>query len=142
MLVLILDNTVVSKKAIKVLGLFFDRKLQWADNIMDVIYRANHALNAIKLIRKLFNTKELITLVTSNFYSVLFYNSEVWHIPSLNQDLKHSLFVASAMALKMCLHYPDNTISHHDLHKMTKRATPEMFREYKTAFLLFKAFND
>ena len=109
---------------------------------MNVINKANRALNAIKLIRKFFNTKELITLVTSNFYSVLFYNSEVWHIPSLNQDLKHCLFVASATELKMCLHYPDNTISHYDLHKMTNRATPEMFREYKTAFLLFKAFND
>ena len=109
---------------------------------MDVINKANLALNAIKLIRKFFNTKELITLVTSNFYSVLFYNSEVWHVPSLNQDLKHRLSVAAATALKMCLHHLDNAISHYDLPIMTNRATPEMFREYKAALLLFKTFND
>ncbi len=111
----------------KVLGVIFDSKLCWLDHSTSAINRENCSLNAIKIIRKYFNTRELINLIISNFYSVLYYNSDVWNIPSLGLDLKHSLFVASAIALQVCLHYLDSSISYIDLHKMAKRATPDMF---------------
>ena len=135
-------STIMSKKSIKVLGVVFDSKLNWSDHVAYAINRASRALNAIKLIRKFFNTRELISLTTSNYYSILYYNSEIWHLPSLTNELKHSLFIASAVALRVCLHYPDNSISYKELHKITKRATPEMICEYKMALLLYKTFND
>ena len=58
------------------------------------------ALNAIRLIRSFFNTEELIQLVISNFYSILYYNYEVWHLKTLNQSVKNLLMRASAKALK------------------------------------------
>jgi hypothetical protein len=63
-------------------------------------------------------------------------------MPSLNQELKHSLFVASAGALKMCLHYDDPYVSFNEIHETTKRATPEMLCKYKLSFLLYKTFNE
>ena len=135
-------STIMSKKSIKVLGVVFDSKLNWSDHVAYAINRASRALNAIKLIRKFFNTRELISLTTSNYYSILYYNSEIWHLPSLTNELKHSLFIASAVALRVCLHYPDNSISYKELHKITKRATPEMICEYKMALLLYKTFSD
>ena len=48
--------------------------------------RASKALNAIRLIRTHFNQQELLQLVTSNYYSVLYYNSEVWHILTLTHE--------------------------------------------------------
>ena len=135
-------STIESKKSIKVLGVVFDSKLNWSDHVAYAVNRASRALNAIKLIRKFFTTKELICLTTSNYYSILYYNSEIWHLPSLTHELKHSLFVASAAALRVCLHYPDNSISYEELHKRTNRATPEMMCEYKLALLLYKSFND
>ena len=138
-----IDGCIVhSKRTINVLGLVFDSKLQWADQVASTINKANRALNAIKIIRRFFSTNELLTLVTSNFYSILFYNSEVWHIPSLNQELKHSLFVASAGALKMCKHYHDPYESYYEIHSTTKRATPEMLCKYKLSLLLYKTFNE
>jgi hypothetical protein len=104
--------------------------------------KANRSLNAIKLIRKYFNSNELLALTTSNFYSVLFYNSEVWLSGYLNDSVKHKLFVASANALKMCRHYCDQSISFIELHKNTKRVTPMMLSEYKCALQLFKTFNE
>jgi hypothetical protein len=83
----------------------------------------------------------IISFTTSNYYSILYYNSEIWHLPSLTNDLKHSLFIASASALRVCLHYPNNSISYEDLQKITKRASPEMMCEYKLALLLYKTFN-
>ena len=76
--------------------------------------------------------------MTSNFYSVLFYNSEVWHLTNLNENIKKSLLTASAGALKMALHYPNFNISYATLHSITNRATPEMYCTYKLSLLLFK----
>ncbi len=52
------------------------------------------------------------------------------------------LLSTSANALKMALNYPQELISFQNLHRMTDRATPEMFSNYKLALLLFKTFND
>jgi hypothetical protein len=47
----------------------------------------------------MFSTKELAALVISNFYSILLYNSEVWHSANLNVVLKQKLLTALANAL-------------------------------------------
>ena len=106
------------------------------------INKANKSLNAIKLIRKFFSTSELVNLITSNFYSVLYYNSEVWHIHSLKQYDKRLLFIASANALKLANHYRDPMISYINLHKKLNRATPAMYCDYKLALMLYKTYNE
>jgi hypothetical protein len=110
---IIMDNTTVkTKSTINILGVLFDSKLHWGQHVTQAIHKANRALNAIKLIRKFFNSNELISIVTSNFYSILMYNSEIWHLPNLNVNLKHALFVVSAQCLRMCLNFPDEMISY------------------------------
>ena len=76
-------NEVTSKKSINILGVIFDSKLQWSDHIAHTIKNSMSALNAIRLIKKFFTQKELLWLVTSNFYLIMYYNSEIWHLPSL-----------------------------------------------------------
>ena len=56
------------------LGVVFDQKLQWSDHIAHCIQKSSKALTAIRLIRNFFNTKEILQLITSNFYSVLYYS--------------------------------------------------------------------
>jgi hypothetical protein len=51
-------------------------------------------------------TLKLIQIITSNFFSILFYNSEVRGLSSLKKDLKHPLLVESPNYLKLALHYP------------------------------------
>ena len=131
-----------SKTTINVLGVLFDSKMQWSPHDYKVVLKANKALNAIKILGKFFKTNELIMFVTSNFFSILYYNSEVWQLPNLNQNSKHLLFVASSNALKVCLYYPILPYSYLDLHKITRRATPDMICKYKLALSLNKTFND
>ena len=103
------------------------------------ISKANEALNAISLIRKYFNQDELLKLVTANFYSKLYYNFEVWQIPTLNQSLKNKLLTASSRALKLCAKTNDiSLISFKDIHEMTGRATPDKLAEYKLALQLYR----
>ena len=135
------DSQIKSKCTMNILGVTFDSKLQWSAQVSNAIIKANRSLCAIKLIKKYFRKDELRTLLTSNFYSILYYNSEIWHIPSLNQNSKHLLLSASARALKLCNKNYSNDHSYIALHKLNKRATPNQFLIYKHALILFKLYN-
>ena len=134
--------SIVSSKKINVLGVIFDQKLQWSDHIAHCIKKSSKALTAIRLIRRYFNTKELLQLVTSNFYSILYYNSEIWHLQSLKMNLKQKLLSASAKAIKTCVKYCTNDVSFIRIHEMCDRALPVNFLLYRHALLLHKLMND
>jgi hypothetical protein len=63
-----------------------------------------------KVNEEVFTKEELRTLLTANYYSVLFYNSEIWHIPSLNPNSKQHLLAVSARAL--LVHKNDSSVLH------------------------------
>ena len=136
------DITLKSKNEINVLGVLFDSKMQWSNQVAKTIKKASKALNAIKLIRKYFTSKELLQLLTSNYYSILYYNSEVWHTGSLKQNIRSQLFSASGNALRVAMHYPSKFISFSDLHKMANRATPDMYKTYRLSLILYRTFNE
>ena len=136
------NNIIKSKDNMNVLGVIFDSKLTWAKHISTQINKSSRALHAIKLIRKYFNKNEILALLTSNFYSILFYNSEVWHLPTLKPPLKQLILSASANALKLSQSRPDAYESFINVHKSCNRALPEQFIVYKHAILLHKLYNN
>ena len=134
--------SIVSGKNINVLGVIFDQKLHWADHIAHCIKKSSKALTAIRLIKSFFfTTKELLQLITSNFYSVLYYNSEIWHLQSLKTNLKQRLLSASSKAIKTCIKYCTNDVSFVRIHEMCERALPEIFLLNRHALLLYKLMN-
>ena len=80
-------------------------------------------------------------IVTLNFYSILYYNSEIWHLQSLKSNLKQSLLSASAKALKICLKYRTDDVSFIKIHEICNRATPEKYLLYRHPLSLFKLMN-
>ena len=86
-------TTLISNRTINILGVIFDLKLTWVSH---AIKRSIKVLNAMRMIKRFFTKKELLSLVTSNFYSTLYYNSEIWHLPTLKTTLKQSLLRTSA----------------------------------------------
>ena len=131
-----------SINSMNVLGVQFDSKLSWSHQVSKCIKKANSTLHAIRLIKGYFTPKELLDLITANFYSTLYYNSEIWLLPNLNPFLKNQLLAASASALKLCTPSYNLSISYLDLHLMNKRAIPSKITLYKHALLLYKIFNE
>ena len=125
-----------------VLGVTFDSRLTWSIHISNQINKANKALYAIKLIKKYFTQTEILTLITSNYFSVLYYNSEIWHLPTLNPEIKQHLLSSSANALKIAQRHPDRMESFINIHNTLKRATPHNLMVFKHAVLLHKLFNN
>ena len=137
----LIDKFLISQNTMNVLEVIFDTKLQWAPHVAHCVSRSLNALNAIKLIKKFFNNKELLQLKTSNFYSTLYYKSEIWHLPSLKVSLKGKLMSVSAKALKVCMYYPDPMISLENIHLLNKRATPNAMMKYNLGIQLYKLYN-
>ena len=137
------NGTIIeSKNTMNVLGLLFDSKLQWGPHVAKILQKADRALNAIKLIKRFFNEQELLQIITSNYYSIMYYNSEVWHTPILQRSLKKRLLSASARAIKVCAKSSDMwMLNFEELHEMAGRADPRKLMYYKLSLQLHKTFN-
>ena len=80
-------------------------------------------------------------LLTTNYYSILYYNTEIWNLQTLSPLLKQKLLSASANAIKICLSkLPQNT-SYDKIHSLAKRGTPSQMSNYKHAIQPFKFYN-
>jgi hypothetical protein len=94
------------------------------------------------MIKKFFKLHEQKQLLNAYFYSILYYNSEIWLTPSLHTGPKQQLLSASANAIRSCLNLQNNYISFVNLHKLAKKSTPEQIALYKMSLVLYKVFNN
>ena len=138
----IYNDIITSKDHMNVLGITFDSKLQWHHQVKNTINKSKMALNAIYLIRKYFNKRQLLSIITSNYYSILYYNANVWLLPTLSPQLKQKLLSASAAPLKLTTNNYNYMMSFESLHYVNQRATPTQYSTYTNALLLHKVFND
>ena len=127
---------ITSLKSINVLGITFDSKLNWQIQAQNAVTKSAKSLQAIKIIKNHFTKDELMKLIIANYYSILFYNADIWLIPSLTHQTKTMLMSASANPLKVCYRMYDRTISFERLHKLMKRPTPKVLMEQKHALIL------
>ena len=81
-------------------------------------------------------------LLTSNFYSVLYYNCEIWLSNDLNGRNKQQILAASANALKLLNNVSEMRTSFIQLHCQEKRAMPMNFSKYRLAIQLYKIYNN
>ena len=116
-----------------VLVVCFASKLMWSMYLSNTINKANKALHAVRLIKKYFNHQEILQLLTANFYSILYYNSEIWHLPKLKNDLKQH-----HKGSKNLTKNPDPFESFINIHQFCQKALPIRILEYKHANLLHK----
>ena len=118
-----------SKKEISVLGLVFDSKLDWSQQVEMSARKSRAALQGLRMIAKYFTTQEKLCLLTTYVYSRLYYGAQIWLLPSLKLTLKNKLYSASGTALKLL----DRSLTYKELHKQFNRATPSQFQKYVTA---------
>ena len=95
-----------------------------------------------QMIAKFFNKNELNNTITACYYSVLYYNADIWLIPTLSPALKQKLLAASSQILRISTRNFDRMTSYERLHSIANRATPEQICQYKHALLLHKIYND
>ena len=124
-----------------VLGVTFDCKLTWSIHITNIINKACKALYSLRLLKKYFNKQEMRTLLDSNFYSILYYNSCIWLTPDLKADLKQNLLSISACALRSCVSFGGFDVSFECIHKNNGKSTPKQLMKYQISLSLHKLIN-
>ena len=125
-----------------VLGVVFDATMKWNQQIESTLKKANSAKFAIKMTAKYFSKKELNDIITACYFSILYYNADIWMIPTLSPALKQKLLAASSQVLRISTRNYDRMTSYNRLHSIANRATPEQICQYKHALLLHKIYND
>ena len=87
---------------VNMLRVIFVSKLQWQPHFSNAIKKAKKSLHALNLNKPYFTNDEMRQLETSFFNSILYFNSEIWHIPTINHHSKQQLLSALSLALKLC----------------------------------------
>jgi len=77
----------------KILGLIFDSKLNWYNQTVTAIEKANKAKQALRIISRYFSPQEMVKLSTALFYSRLYYGAKIWLSSALSANLKKKLDV-------------------------------------------------
>ena len=122
--------------------MIFDSNLSWEQQYVHAIKEANHNLYAIKIISKYFSNEEKKTLLTSLFFSKLYYGSEVWHLPGRSIMQNKKLKLASANAIRSCNRNLMIFHTHTQIHTIAQRALPDQMLNYKHAISMYKLFNN
>ena len=76
-----------------VLGVIFDSRLNWNEQIARTVNKTNSAIHCISQIKYYFTPVELLQIITSNVYSVLYYNSEIWNIPTCSMYVYRTVYI-------------------------------------------------
>ena len=136
------EENICSKNQIKILGVTFDSKLTWFNHIQNTILKCKKTLQAIKLIARYFTIDEKLNIVTSLFYSRLYYGAEVWLIPTLNSNLKSKIQSISTQALRVVAEDFYCTFNSRELHLLLNRFTPFQMTQYISLLNLYRTINN
>jgi hypothetical protein len=72
------DQSIQIAKTIKVLGITFSYNLSWLPHIKKAVKKAASICNRIKFIRQSLSTDQTLKVLTSYYYSSMYYGSAVW----------------------------------------------------------------
>ena len=124
-----------------VLSIIFDCKLNWIEHVAHAIKKSNRLLCALRLLKRYLLPSEMKMLLTSNYYSSLYFNSEIQLSNNLKHELKQSLLSASACAIRTCVPIENHLISFEAIHKECNQFTPMQVGYFKLSILLHKLYN-
>jgi len=136
-----LGETLVSQEQMKVLGVTFERTLDWRPHIENNIKKMSRITHGLKFLRKRLTEEQFIRATTSQYYGMMYYGSQVWlgkHTPKSHINKLTSL------------HYRLLRIAKNDwkrkLHRRTLdkigRATPLQWGNYINASTAVKVINN
>ena len=106
--------------------------------VQNAINKRKKALHALNVVLKFFNKTQLLAINTANYYSILYYDAEVWLLPTLKPILRQQLFSAFPAPLKLITTNYNYLMAYASLHYQNYQAAPKQITLYKHALLLHR----
>ena len=69
-------------------------------------------------------------------------NPQIWLTPDLSSSCKHDLLAVSLLALRSCLNLPHRDVSFINLHKQSKKCTPDQIMMYQLSLNAYNTINE
>ena len=123
----------------KILGLIFDNRLSWEAQVNQAVNKAKRILSGLRAIRGFLTDVEFKRVLTSHFYPVLLYASEVW-FPCSGYKSRARVTSVHYCALRVMVHDRFNNISRYKLNTMAERATPSEWASFAISKLGVRVF--
>jgi len=134
-------NEIESTHQMRVLGVWFDHKLEWSYHVARVKRSCRSLIPALRMLRKKLKDAELSQVITSHYYSRLYYGSEIW-FNCLNFRLKKSISSIHFFPQRLLVRDYKNCLSKKRLSELTKRAPPSEYNNFKLAKILILICNN
>jgi len=99
-------------------------------------------LSVIRKIRGKFKMDQFLKIITTQYFSHLYYCSTVWLSSETRWNLKKLINTAHYKALRITLRDNKNRINRDSIEKMTKRCTPKEWGLYTSACVAMKVIRD
>lgn len=129
------NNRIIhTQSQMNVLGITFDSKMNWERQVSRTISKTNRMLHGLRKIRRFLGSDQAKQVVTSFYYSSLYYGLEVWYHRHLSFHLKQKVRSAHYRALRVI--HGSKTRS--ELDAIGLRATPDELSDYSIGKLLAK----
>jgi len=123
---------VTSSTTLNVLGMTFDCQMSWETQLSRSIQSCQRLKPALRALKKKLSSKELIQVITSHYYSRLYYGAEVWY-PCLTKRLRDKISAVHHYPLRLVLNDFKRSLSRKTLAKRTNKANPDQLVNLKTA---------
>ena len=120
---------------INVFGVTFDSKLNWSQQVTNTINKCKKCFTESSLSE---NTSLKCKRLTSSFYSILYYNFEIWHISAKAWT---QAIDSSTNVLKLAPKQPDRIQSFFEVHSACKRTFTNNMMMAKHSTQLHKLYS-
>jgi len=132
------DINIETKSDMKVLGVIFDNHLRWEAQVKSIVSKCRSKLSALKRIRNKFSMDQFLKILTSQYFSQLYYCAPLWLNSETRWNLKRIINSAHYKGLRIATRNFKTKKSRPQLDKECKRATPTQWGCYAVASLVIK----
>jgi len=73
------NQSIPVSETLKVLGVIFDKNLQWKTQASSLVTRAQRMISGLKVIRSKLTQDQFMKIVTSQYFGALYYGIPVWY---------------------------------------------------------------
>jgi len=125
-------NQITSVNSLRVLGIWFDREMSWERHLQTVMGSCRRIRPALRVLKKKLNLSEFLQVITSHYYSRLYYGCEVWY-NCLKQNLKNKISAVHHFPLRLALNDFRRSLSRKQLSLKCNRAPPQELVDFRIA---------
>jgi len=134
-------NVLASARSMNVLGIWFDERMSWDVHLSKATLGCQRLKAALRCLKTKLNRSEFLKVITSHYYSRLYYGSEVWFW-CLNSKSRGAISPIHYFPLRLAFDDFKRKYSRKELNSLASRANPFELNDYKIAKLLISILSN